>query len=86
MKKEINPLALIGIAALAVIVLIVFGYRAMQPAPYTPSPGVPGVSSGSGPAPGMTQPNQGATTTNDNSYYPSAPAGSTPGKPVNSGH
>jgi len=87
MKKEMNPVVLIGIAALAVVVLVIFGYRAMQPAPYAPSPGSPGAPGASGGPPGMPSANQGVTTTtNSSAYYPSAPAGSTPGKPVNSGH
>ena len=88
MKKEVGPIALIGIAALAVIVLIIFGYRAMQPAPYTPSPGVSG-------APGddpwlKTHPKEPTMTTtapgpDGKPYYPSAAPGSIPGRPGNSG-
>jgi len=89
MKKELNPLAVIGIAALAVIVLIVFGYRVMKPAGYSPSPGVPGVS---GEDPWLkTHPKEPTTATtaagpDGKAYYPSAAPGSIPGRPANSGH
>ena len=85
MKKEINPIALVGIIVAAVIVLVVFGYKMLQPAPYTPSPGSPGAVGSAAiagkPGASAAPPSSGASA-----YYPSAPAGSIPGKPINSGH
>jgi hypothetical protein len=88
MKKEINPLVVIGIAALAVILLVFVGYRALQPAPYTPSPGAG--SDGQDPwlkthPPQPTQTTT-ATTPDGKPYYPAAAPGSIPGRPVNSSH
>ncbi len=100
MKQEIHPIALVGAIVVLVALIAVFGYRALQPAPYTPSPGVVG---GSGAVPGSVQksarpstpeasatpaatPAANASATNTATYYPSAPPGSIPGKPVNSGH
>jgi hypothetical protein len=89
MKKELNPAVVIGIAALAVIVLVVFGYRAMQPAPYKPSPGAPG-SAADDPwlktHPGQPTQTTTATTKDGKPYYPSAAPGSIPGRPANSEH
>lgn len=42
MKKEINPIVTAGAVILAIIGVIIYGYRAMQPAPYLASPGVAG--------------------------------------------
>ena len=96
MKQEIHPIALVGAIVVLVALIAVFGYRALQPAPYTPSPGVVG---GSGAVPGSVQksarpstpeatatPAANASATNTATYYPSAPPGSIPGKPVNSGN
>ncbi|MCW3095745.1 MAG: hypothetical protein JWL77_1363 [Chthonomonadaceae bacterium] len=87
MKKELNPLVLIGIAALAVIVLVMFGYRALQPAHYEPSPGASPADDPwlkTHPA----QPTQTiiATTPDGKPYYPVAAPGSIPGRPGNSTH
>ena len=75
MNKQIHPLALIGVIVVVVVLLVVFGYRALQPAPYTPSPGAAGTS---GPVPGSTSKSGGDAP----GYYPAAPAGSIPGKPL----
>jgi hypothetical protein len=89
MKKELNPLVLIGIAALAVIVLVIFGYRALAPAPYQASPGAGG-SAADDPwlktHPGQPTQQTTATTPDGKPYYPSAAPGSMPGRPVNSAH
>jgi len=53
MKKELSPVAMVGILVVAVIALGIFGYKMLQPAPYEPSPGAggkPGVGASS-PAP-----------------------------------
>lgn len=42
MKKPVNPIVLIVITAAAVVVLALWGYHAMQPSDYMPSPGVAG--------------------------------------------
>jgi len=86
MKKELSPLVIIGIAALAVVLLVAFGYRAMQPAPYQPSPGTvprddPWLK---------THPKEPTMTTtapgpDGKPYYLSAAPGSIPGRPGNSG-
>lgn len=87
MKQEINPVALVGIIIVVVALLAVFGYKAMQPGSYTPSPGV---SKASGGVPGAVQPSasQGSPATPAGNapavYYPSAPPGSIPGKPTGS--
>ena len=89
MKKELNPLVLIGVAALAVVLLVVWGYRALQPAPYQASPGSPG-SAADDPwlktHPGQPAATSTAKTADGKPYYPSAPAGSMPGRPLGSGH
>lgn len=76
MKKEISPAVLIAVIVVVVAGLVLFGYKALKPAPYTPSPG-----KGAGPMPGApaaaAQPASGGTP-----YYPAAPAGSVPGKPL----
>jgi hypothetical protein len=87
MKKAVSPVAIMGLIVITVVVLAVFGYRALQPAPYAASPGSPGAA---GNTPGMTSnenkpSSEALQPTTGNSYYPAAPAGSTPGKPVSSG-
>lgn len=50
MDKQLNPIVLIVVVIVVVIGLSLWGYHALQPAPYTPSPGVggtPAVSSAS---------------------------------------
>ncbi|MBC7528937.1 MAG: hypothetical protein H7308_15485 [Chthonomonadaceae bacterium] len=83
MKKEVNPLAIGGIVAVLVVALVFFGYRALQPAPYLPSPGSGtasgGSTSGEGNKPG--QPSAGKSGSANATYYPTAPPGSTPGRP-----
>jgi hypothetical protein len=77
MKKEINPALAIGAIALLVIVLAVWGYRKMQPAPYLPSPGVAGV-----PATGVPEyANMKPGNARSGMPYTQAPTGSTPGMP-----
>lgn len=85
MKKEIHPAAVIAAIVVLVVGIVVVGYRAMQPAPYYPSPGAggtPGVAGGK--MPGETRQPTAASPENS-TYYPSAPPGSTPGKPVGNG-
>ncbi len=52
MKKEVHPAAIIAIAVVVVIGLGIWLFKAMQPAPYKPSPGVGGT-------PAATLPNEG---------------------------
>lgn len=86
MKNEIPPIALAGIIILVVVMVVAFGYRAMQPASYTPSPGI---SRSGGAVPGAVSvrapgadPSSSASTSQATPYYPAAPPGSIPGKPV----
>lgn len=52
MKTDVNPI-IIGVVLVAVLAAVgYFGVRAMQPASYTPSPGV---TSNDGSAPGTTE-------------------------------
>jgi hypothetical protein len=77
MKKQIHPAFAIGAIALLVIVLAVWGYKQMQPAPYLPSPGVAGT-----PATGVPEyANMKPGSTRSGMPYSQAPAGSTPGMP-----
>ena len=81
MKKEVSPIL---IAAAVVIVLALvgyFGYRTMQPAPYTPSPGV-----ASGDAPGTSAASQNQPMApGERAYQQSLNAGGdTPGVPAGS--
>ena len=81
MKTEMNPIAVIGIIAVAVIALVFFGSRMLKPAPYAPSPGSPGAP---GARPGaMAAPSP--TADESAKHFTSAP-GSTPGKPATEGH
>lgn len=77
MKKEVNPIIAIGAFALLVIVLAIWGYKAMQPAPYLPSPGTGGVPATGVPEYDKMKPG----TTRSGMPYTQAPAGSTPGMP-----
>jgi hypothetical protein len=84
MKKEIHPLALVAVILVLVVGIAVFGYRSLQPAPYTPSPGAGGTGGAmAGQPPGAAK--QTAPAQDTSSYYPSAPPGSIPGKPVGNG-
>ena len=90
MKQEMNPMAVVGIIIVAVALLVVFGFRALKPAGYTPSPGVvheQGYEPGSKPGDVQASGNSGPATTapKGGEYYPAAPADAIPGKPVNSG-
>lgn len=72
-------MAMAGIIAVAVIALGLFAYKALKPASYTPSPGVAG-----NPADDpwlKTHPNQPQGGGSPSAFYPSAPAGSMPGRP-----
>ena len=40
MKKEVNPVIIGVVIAVVLVAVGFFGFRMMQPAPYTPSPGV----------------------------------------------
>ncbi len=88
MNKDIHPVAIAAVIVLLVIGVVAFGYHALQPAPYTPSPGsigasasAPGSTGASAPAPGTTKPVAQPSSDPPN-YYPATPAGATPGKPL----
>lgn len=82
MKREISPVAIAAILVVALIAIGLYGYRAMQPAPYTPSPGV---TADGGDAPGAlaTAGSQGQPLSPGEQAYEQSlkGGGSTPGVP-----
>ena len=75
MSKPIKPVFLIIIAVVAVALLGAWGYHAVQPAPYLPSPGAGG-------RPGATASQTSSDGGHPPGYYPTAPAGAIPGSVI----
>ena len=94
MKQEVHPGVLIGAVAVVVVLVLYFGFRMMQPAPYTPSPGVtadgqvPGAAgkSKSADQTAASGPGNSGTASPTPAYYPAAPPAEVPGKPVAESH
>ncbi len=81
MNKSLSPAITAVIIVIVVALLSVWGYRMMQPAPYTPSPGVAGRPAAQVPnygTPGQSGAPAGAPS-NTSPVVP--PAGATPGMP-----
>ena len=83
MKKELNPLAMAGIIIVAIVLLGIVGYQMLKPPGYYPSPGAYGTG---GAMPGAVNASAGNASKpaaqEPAGYYPVAPSGSTPGKPL----
>jgi len=80
MKKELHPAVAVVAGVIVLALLIFFGYRAMQPAYYRPSPGVGGT-------PATTTPDYGkpGAPHQPSRPYTQPPANATPGMPMGAG-
>jgi hypothetical protein len=81
MKKQVNPLVVMGALALLAVIVAGWGFKAMQAPGYEPSPGVGGAPSvGSGyTGPGSTTAGSGAPAVSDPRGPNMPPPGVRPG-------